>query len=159
MSLRSRAASGQGNAGVLFYTLRSRTASGQGHAGNTALCSGAASGQGYNYIVSRSGFWMRWRTMKQPDRCVCPCVPEQPLDKEMLGFILPCVPEQLLDKVMLVIPPCVLELPPDKVVLRTQISISDRLGCDSTRVPTRCLPPKGRIVTGPFHAFINSSHL
>ena len=44
MSLRSRAASGQGNA-VIYFTLRSRTASGQGHAGNTALCSGAASGQ------------------------------------------------------------------------------------------------------------------
>ena len=78
MSLRSRAASGQGNVGIYLpcvpeqlldkemlgfiylafqnsfwtrkcwdlFTLRSRTASGQGHAGNTALCSGAASGQG-----------------------------------------------------------------------------------------------------------------
>ena len=60
MSLRSRAASGQGDAGIYITlrsrtasgqghagnTLRSRTASGQGHAGNTSLCSGAASGQG-----------------------------------------------------------------------------------------------------------------
>ena len=45
MPLCSRAASGQGIAGI-YFTLHSRTASGQGHAGNTALCSGAASRQG-----------------------------------------------------------------------------------------------------------------
>ena len=45
MPLCSRAASGQGNAGI-YFTLHSRTASGQGHAGNTALCSGATSRQG-----------------------------------------------------------------------------------------------------------------
>ena len=44
-------------------------------------------------------------------------------------------------------------------MLRIQISISDRLGCDSTRVPTRCLPPKVELFTGPFiQAFINNSH-
>ena len=131
MSLRSRAASGQGNVGIYLPCVPEQLLD------KEML--------GFIYLAFQNSFWTRkcWDLFTLRSRTAS--------GQGNVGIYLPCIPKQLLDKVMLVIPPCVLELPLDKVVLITQISISDRLGCDSTRVPTRCLPPKGKIVTGPFH--------